>query len=317
MFLEASQQLAPLDVTVYQVSTPVAPALEHDDGVRKTLERSQRPSRWQRRATLAVIAWHETVRPALATRRAKKFVAAALGLAFVHFAVNSSLSPLNPAFDSLCRSLDERSYFLLEEDSQLRPDMWSHPAALQARPDGWIELKEGLSLYQPSSNHVDYEFAFEGMMRRGVLGWVVRAADEKNYYAFKLTRQAPKGREKRPVLLRYSVVEGAVPALEKQQVFPLAMDLEENKLYRVRVHAAGDRVTTLIDERGVNSFSDSAHRRGGVGFLGDRGENGLIRAMSVSGNDDTTGRAIYWMRGINLFVSKPRPAGSQLGAAGD
>jgi hypothetical protein len=118
------------------------------------------------------------------------------------------------------------------------------------------------------------------------------------------------------VLVRYSVVEGNVPALEKQQVFPLAFELEENKLYRIRVNAFGDRVTTMIDERGVNSFSDSAHRRGGIGFFGDRGDNGLIRAISISGNDDTTGRAIYWMKGINVFVSKPRPAGSKLAAAG-
>ena len=64
----------------------------------------------------------------------------------------------------------------------------------------------------------------------------------------------------------------------------------------------GDRITTVIEDRGVDSFSDSRLASGGVGFLADKGESGLLHSLTVSGNDDSTGHFLSWLLGFSRFL---------------
>ena len=288
------------------VETPPRPVREAPaapgSGVRETLEKVQqqrkRPAYWHRLGEQAVVLWYERVKPALAGKNGQAALAGTAALILLWVALHGARS--SPAVRSLLQPVRERSYFSLEESFQAGPGAWTNPAAWGRREDGLMEIREGLTLYQPSPNRADYELALTGQIRRGSINWVVRAVDSNNYYAFKLTHQG-KGKDRRSVLLRWAVLDGS--ASEKVHVVTVPFDVEENRFYNMTVRASGDRITTVIESRGVDSYCDSRLKLGGVGFFAEPGESAVIQSLSVSGNDDPTGRAIFWLGGVYRSVS--------------
>ncbi|MBI3694901.1 MAG: hypothetical protein HY238_08690 [Acidobacteria bacterium] len=274
-----------------------------EDALRLALEESERARAGlkKRLPRQAALAWHEIVLPALADRRAKAGLVAGVTLVVLLWSLHNPKSMTNAALEWAVRPLQERSYFLFEENFQQGADAWTNPAILSRRADGLAEIQTGVSLYRPSLGHEDYEFSFSGLIRKGALDWVVRAADDKNYYAFKLTRQGT-GRERRSVLLRYAVINGS--EADKPHASAVPFDVEENKVYHVTVQISGERTTTMVFDRGVDSFSDSRLKRGGVGFFAEPGEVSLVHSLSVVGNDDPTGRAIVWVRDFYRFCTR-------------
>ena len=296
---ELTPEPQPLAAAVTVAPVTVAPEI----GLRETLEQAQRAraatNRYRRLAKQAAVVWREAVQPALATKAGRMGLAAAGSLIVCLVLIHYSRVYLGETLSSALQPVRERSYFALGDSFAADPKAWTNPGVLVTRPDGLVELGEGLTLYRPSLSRTDYEFAFEGQIRRAALNWAVRASDPKNYFAFKLTRQG-KGRDKRSVLIRYAVAQGEP---SERHVAEIPFDLEDNRAYRVTVDVNGGRITTMIDNRGVDSYSDPRPKPGGVGFFTEQGEAGLIGSLSVSGNDDPTGRTIYWFKGFYLFLS--------------
>jgi hypothetical protein len=282
---------------------PPAPAPAGADSLRDALEQAQRKRRigLQQVVTAASNTWQEVLLPAVGTR-AGRLVLILGGLLVVFFVMGRLVAgPMRAAVQSVTQPLTVRSFFLLEEKFGSGFADWSEPAGLSRQNDGLVEIREGLTLYRPSIARSDYAFSFEGMVNQGALGWVARAADSRNYHAFKLTWRG-RGRDRRSVLLRYPILQGQAPEADQTAVLALPFDLKENTMYRVDMNIAGDRLTTMIDGRGVDSFSDALLKSGGVGFFAEKGESARIHSLTVSGNDDPTGRAIAWLRGFYHFL---------------
>jgi hypothetical protein len=283
---------------------PVIRALAPADPLREALEevRRERQNAASRLFERMQDLWQTLLFPALETRRGQIVALSIPALLAFAFVLRLARSPIGAAFDSLARPIVERSYFLMEETFSGNLNAWTDPAPLGRREDGLVQIKEGVTLYRPSLARSNYEFAFAGLIEQGSLSWVVRAADAANYYGFKLTRLG-KGKEKRSVLVRFAVCNGAKDEPAKLRVAALPFDLEDNRVYHVLARVQGDQVTTIIDGRGIDSSSDPRLKTGGVGFFSGPGESSLIHSLSVSGNDDQQGRILFWLIGFCRFVS--------------
>ena len=137
------------------------------------------------------------------------------------------------------------------------------------------------------------------------LGWVVRAADDVNYYAFKLNKAVRQGSSEYS-LVRYAVTQGkpASPAS------PIAVPAEfaREDFNRISVRLRGDQINTLLNGKGIDYWKDSQFWSGGIGFLAGEGEEALIRKVAVSGNEDTMGLLLYGtietIRSVRDFVGR-------------
>jgi hypothetical protein len=290
------------------VREPLAPkpAPTPDDlagSVREALDNVQK-ARTSRVALLlraATTLWHAAARPAILETRRGKATLAGLALVVVLLALSRSLvAPLSSVLHGAIRPISDRSYFVFEEDfaaAGLRN--WTDPALLVRREDGLVELQEGLNLFRPSLDRAEYEAAFAGLVRRGGLGFVVRASGPENYCAIRFTWRG-KGREKRSVLARYAVVKGV--RSKEDKIVALPFELEENKIQNIQVAVRGNRITILVNGRGVDSFTEDRLSAGGIGFLADPGDAALVHSLAVSGNDDATGRAFAWVLGFGRYL---------------
>ena len=301
--LPATEPVPRLDINLAPkpILRPARAPVTDGASVREALDTVQKstPNRLAIVRRAAWVLWHDAVVPFLATRRGKLATATVLTVLSLFLGLRAPNGPLRGVARAAILPMAERSYFLSEEGFASGFDAWTNPAPLNKQDNGLVEVRDGLTLYKPSLRRVDYDFSFAGTIRRAALGWVVRATDDSNYYVCKLAWRG-KGKEKRSVLIRYPVVNGAPAAPEK--VVALPFELEENKVYNLDLTVHGDRITTQIDGRGVDSFSDNRLRTGGIGFLAGPGEQSLVHSIAVSGNDDTTGRFWAWIFGFGRFI---------------
>ncbi len=287
----------------FPAAVPVPPSdLEAGDTLRAALDQAKR----QRSSTselLERVSWfgREVLVPALSTRGGRLTLLAIGLLASLLVGGRLLARPLRAGLHSLTGPLAERSYFQFEEEFATQLGSWTDPSVLTRQDDGLVRVKEGLTLYRPSLSRSDYQLQFEGRIGQGAMGWLVRAADDRHFYAFKLGWRG-RGRDRHSVLLRTAVVDGSLPPLDKFDAVALPSDLKENTMYHLEVSVAGNRITTLLDGRGVDSFSDSRLKSGGVGFFAEKGETALLHSLAVSGNDDSMGRTLAWVRGFLQFL---------------
>jgi hypothetical protein len=146
----------------------------------------------------------------------------------------------------------------------------------------------GLALRLDTMELSDYRLDFEARIRSRAVGWVVRAADTSNYYAFKLVENGSQG----PYLIRYPVIGGSRRGGSPVRV-ELPAKLATPEFNRITVHVRGEQITTLVNGWGVDFWKDGAIPAGGVGFLSENGETALVRKLTVTGNADTWGLILY------------------------
>lgn len=160
-------------------------------------------------------------------------------------------------------------------------------APIPMAPAGWrgapAEDATGLSagrrfsLYRTAAPMTDYIVEFQGRVITNSLGWVVRAADGKNYYALRL-ELAKTGPLQEAVLVRFAVVNGEQGA-EKRLAVPAVI---KDKTMKVRVDVAGPRITTYVDGRAVDFWNDTRLQSGTFGFMNDREGRAEIKSVRVS-----------------------------------
>jgi hypothetical protein len=156
---------------------------------------------------------------------------------------------------------------------------WSYDAA------GFVRTGP-LALYTPSMELIDYRAEFLGQIERRSLGWTLRAADLRNYYACKLTI-ATGGPLPKVNLVRYRVTNGvAGPARVKE----LPMQVQPDTVYRVLSEVRGSSFTVSVQGMIIDSWDDEKLSRGGVGFFSGPGELARIRWVGVWHQYDFLGR---------------------------
>jgi hypothetical protein len=200
--------------------------------------------------------------------------------------------PIVTIASNLSRPIKERSAFFIVDDFSSGLGSWINARSLSMTDTGYVAVKQGLSLHGGTMNLESYRMDFEAKIQSEAVGWVVRAADTNNYYAFKLVEKG--GSTKSFDLLRYTVVEGARDAVKGVASIAVPENLTAAADFnRISVRVRDNQITTLINGWGVDFWQDSRFERGGVGLLADKGESALVRKMSIAGNEDTWGLILY------------------------
>ena len=211
------------------------------------------------------------------------------------------------AVHTLTGPIRERAaFFIVDDFDATSADTWLSAGSLDFSAAG-LGRVDGLALRQDTLGLENYRYDFDAKIEKDAVGWVVRAPDLENYYAFKLVetrRQASLSY----VMLRYVVLNGERVADEAGVEIPVPGHLPRpDDFNRVSVRVRDNQITTLINGWGVDFWKDSRLERGGVGFLSEEGESALISRATVSGNEDTWGLILYGtietMRSIRDTVS--------------
>jgi hypothetical protein len=201
-------------------------------------------------------------------------------------------APIASIANTLSKPIKERSAFFIVDDFSGGLAQWTDERAMSLTNNGYVAVSQGLSLRSDTLGLESYRLDFEAKVASRAVGWVVRAADSSNYYAFKLVEKG--GKSDAYDLVRYTVVEGAKNAARGAASITVPRNLTANTDFnRISVRVRDNQITTLINGWGVDFWQDDTFARGGVGLLADRGESALVRKMSIAGNEDTWGLILY------------------------
>lgn len=167
------------------------------------------------------------------------------------------------------------------------------PPGWQHSPDGYVRTGE-MALFRPSLKYTDYHMEFYGQIEEKSMGWVVRAQDKKNYYAMKFKVIEPG---LRPVIamVHYNVVNGKKGHVEETPL-PTLM-IHNNQPYHVDVDVRGNHFMAAIEGEPVDSWTDDAPSKGGVGFFSETGERARLYWMKIARNQDWLGRFCAYLSG--------------------
>jgi hypothetical protein len=180
-----------------------------------------------------------------------------------------------------------------------RSGMGAWGAGAKSWAPGWTPSADGyvqpgsLAVFRPTLNYTDYTLEFFGQIERQSIDWVVRARDDKNYYAMKVA-VVRAGMRPTVALAHYSVVNGRKAGYMET---PLDIMVHNSRPMQVLVDVQGNHFTASVDGQQVGSWTDSAPATGGVGFFSETGEKARLYWMRVSRNQDFLGRLCAYIAG--------------------
>ncbi|BDC52700.1 hypothetical protein F183_A50150 [Bryobacterales bacterium F-183] len=141
-----------------------------------------------------------------------------------------------------------------------------------AKPAG-----RSISVFRPSQPLANYRIEFEGQIESKALGWVFRAQDPKNYYAYKLEIVKP-GLDQIVALSRSVIINGN----ETQRHYtPLKTPVRPGHTFRIRMDAKGSEFNTWIGDELVEVFQDDRLQTGAVGLLQDKDERAQLHKVQI------------------------------------
>ena len=197
------------------------------------------------------------------------------------------------AINTATRPIRERAAFFIVDDFEQGADAWVSEGSMTFDPGGLLRVS-GMALHKDTLNLASYRMDFDAKIEKGAVGWVVRAKDMQNYYAFKLVETVGRRSATLYELQRYAVIDGIETAAAAKVTIPVPGHLPNAEDFnRISVRVRESQMTTLVNGWGVDYWRDSRLERGGIGFLGENGESSLISRVTVSGNDDTWGLILY------------------------
>jgi hypothetical protein len=199
----------------------------------------------------------------------------------------SPSSSAAPPPGSLAASLRARAAIELAEDFDSGMERWTPAAGWQVSDSG-IASPGKLALFRPAQGMRDYVMEFTGIIEKKGLSWAVRARDEQNYHAMKLSI-VPGSVIPKIWLARYRV-SGGRPGEQEQR--ELKIHLRPGTQFQVRVEALGDRITTTVNGVPADGWSDEVPRPGTVGFFCDPGETAQVLWVRVAHQDDFIGKVL-------------------------
>lgn len=170
-----------------------------------------------------------------------------------------------------------------------------------AKSSGWtLEAGRvrpaGLKIWKPSVQLSDYKFEFEGQINRQAISWAFRAPDLRNYYATKIVVHRMSALPNAEII-RYTMLNGAE---RNRRRLPLPLSIRPETLYHVEVSVRGGNFVTRVNGQIVDVWSDTRHKRGGVGFFNERGESSAIHWVDVREDDP---RFLSKLFSLGFFVN--------------
>lgn len=134
-----------------------------------------------------------------------------------------------------------------------------------------------ISVFRPSMQQVNYRIEFEGQIEQKGFGWVFRAKDPANYYAYKIEVVKP-GLEPLVALTRFSMKDGK----ESQRHYSLfEKPVRPDTVFRVRMDADKNEFKTWVNGQLMETWRDDQHVAGGVGLLTEKGEAAQVRKVQI------------------------------------
>jgi chemotaxis protein histidine kinase CheA len=134
-----------------------------------------------------------------------------------------------------------------------------------------------ISLFRSSAQHADYRIEFEGQIENKAFGWIFRAKDPQNYYAYKVEVVKP-GLQALVALARFSVVGG----VESQKHYTLLeKPVRPGASFSVRMDARGSEFTTWINDQLIEVWQDNKINTGGVGLFNEKDERAQVRKVQI------------------------------------
>jgi hypothetical protein len=209
-------------------------------------------------------------------------------------AVKAPAEPAAPAsaswWDGIQRRLGERAAVAVTDDFRNGLAEWEGAGdwARSWSYDASGFVRTGaLALMAPSRELTDYRMEFLGQIERRGMGWVVSAADLRNYYALKLVVLQGDGPVPQVALIRYPVVNGVAGAASQQL---LGLDARPDSVYRVQTEVHDNDFAVSIQGKIVDTWTDNRLKRGGIGLFSGKGELSRVRWVGLWHQYDTLGR---------------------------
>jgi hypothetical protein len=196
----------------------------------------------------------------------------------------------NRQFESLAHNVKARAAFQFIDDFTAGVSSHWDSSGLVSDESGAARVT-GFALNRNTMELAGYRLDFDAKIASRGMGWVIGAADERNYYAFKLEEvKSKQGTGYR--LVRYLVSEGEADAADRVQV-DVRVELNPQDFNRISVRLRDNRIATFINGTGVDYWQAEQPPQGGVGFFTEGNETAYVRRVEVSGNEDTWGLFLF------------------------
>jgi hypothetical protein len=145
------------------------------------------------------------------------------------------------------------------------------------RVSAWTEMPVAggsLRLWPESVGYRNYRFSFTAVLGDSPLGWAVRATDPKNYVAMRLVHGSEGYRLQRSAVI--GGVESAKTASEPIE------GLSANKTVSVSVENHEQSITTKVNGKTVDVWSDPRLPSGGAGILTARAHEPRLESVQLT-----------------------------------
>jgi hypothetical protein len=134
-----------------------------------------------------------------------------------------------------------------------------------------------LSLYEPSRGESDYSLEFAWLPDAKGAGFVLRALDENNYYATRLTLQQPAPNLQ--LAEEHFSMRGGVEGTHSRKVISLA---NHTGPVQIQMDAIGSAFTLSIEGHPVDYWNDTQLNSGALGFFDETGERPDVQSLHVT-----------------------------------
>ncbi len=193
--------------------------------------------------------------------------------------------------NSAAARIEPRAAFQVAEDFKSGVSAEWYPRGLVEDESGLARV-EGLALHRDTMDLNEYRWDFDAKITSQALGWIVRASDTKNYYAYKLVQRREAKLPDGYRLIRYPVVNGQ-PDTSRGVERDLEVEWREGEFNRVSVRVGPREIKTFINGWSADYWLVPNLEPGGIGFLADEGEASLIGHVLVDSNSDLWGLTLY------------------------
>jgi hypothetical protein len=185
----------------------------------------------------------------------------------------------NPISQTIRSWIPDSPKINLRHDFRMGVGEWSGTSPATQTAVGALRA-DSIKLWKPTLRLADYQMEFQASIEKKAVGWAFRATDVQNYYGAKIMVGTKDG--SRAELERFIKLSGN--ELERVRL-PIPVQIRPDTLYRVRMRVKGDQFVTSIDGQIVDTWRDRRLRRGGIGFLAEKGELANVRWVSLSEPD--------------------------------
>lgn len=166
---------------------------------------------------------------------------------------------------------------------------WSMPAAWRLDKGMKVRNAEGVALPQNTQfrNYTDFGLnAYAKLNDDGVLGFALRAIDDKNYYLLQFT--GAKAPEPHRATL-FAVKDGIPRVLDSRTMVSFAKTLASDKGFSLIVQGTGSAFTVRMEDSetgdkhavGVLNDQSTSFRKGAIGIVGSAKSNFEVREFTV------------------------------------